>query len=149
MAPVPGQLYARGAPRLSAWLRDGLVQVAIVAVCLTVAVLLGTEVATRAIVVTCMATVLLYEPVCIALAGGTIGHLSMGLRIVRAHDLGRVSFPRAVLRTVVKALFGVWTFMAIYFTRRSQAIHDLATDTVVVPRDVATAPRRGFVTERA
>jgi uncharacterized RDD family membrane protein YckC len=135
MVPVPGQLYARAAPRLQAWLRDGLVQVGIVAVCLTVAVMLGTEVAARVIVITAIVTILFYEPVCIAVAGGTIGHLSMNLRIVRADDFGRVSFPRAMLRTFVKAIIGVLVFMAIYFTRRSQGLHDLAAGTVVVPRE--------------
>ena len=149
MAPPSGQLYARGAPRLQALLRDGLLQVGIIAACLTVASLLGTDLAARAFVITAIATILLYEPICIAVAGGTIGHLSMNLRIVRADDLGRVSFGRALLRTIIKAMFGIWVFLAIYFTRRSQGVHDLVAGTVVVPRDSARAPRRGFVTEAA
>jgi uncharacterized RDD family membrane protein YckC len=143
-----GQLYARAAPRLQAWLRDGLVQVGIVTICLTAAVMLGTPMATRAIVICAMATILFYEPVCIAVAGGTIGHLSMNLRIVRADNFGRVSFGRALLRTVVKAVVGIWVFMAIYFTRRSQGLHDLAAGTVVVPRKMAAAPQRGFAVDR-
>ena len=148
MATDSGQLYARAAPRLQAWLRDGLVQVGIVAICVTAAVMLGTPMATRAIVVSMIATILLYEPVCIAVAGGTIGHLSLNLRIVRAKDLGRVSFGRALLRTVVKAMVGIWVFMAIYFTRRSQGLHDLVAGTVVVPRNVASVHQRGFTVER-
>jgi uncharacterized RDD family membrane protein YckC len=151
IASAPGQqLYARAAPRLQAWLRDFLVQLAIVVTCITTAVLLGTDMAVQAIIITCVATLVLYEPVCIALAGGTIGHVTMDLRVARASDLGRVSFGRALLRTIVKALFGLWVFMAVYFTRRSQALHDLAAGTVVVPRDAAaTAPRQGFAIERA
>ena len=145
---VQGQLYARAAPRLQAWLRDGLVQVGIVALCLTAAVMLGTPMATRAIVISAMATILFYEPVCIAVAGGTIGHLSLNLRIARASDLGRVSFGRALLRTVVKAFVGIWVFMAIYFTRRSQGLHDLAAGTVVVPRHAVAGAPRGFTVER-
>ena len=144
----PAQLYARAAPRLQAWLRDGLVQVCIVAICLTAAVMLGTPMATRAIVISAMATILFYEPVCIAVAGGTVGHLSMNLRIVRADNFGRVSFGRALLRTVVKAVVGIWVFMAIYFTRRSQGLHDLAAGTVVVPRSVAAVRQGGFAVER-
>jgi uncharacterized RDD family membrane protein YckC len=146
MAPTPDrQLYARAAPRLQAWLRDFLVQMAIVATCLTTAVLLGADMAVQAILITCVVILALYEPVCIAVAGGTIGHVTMNLRVVRASDLGRVSFGRALARTIVKALFGLWVFIAVYFTRRSQALHDLAAGTVVIPRDAAaTAPRRGF-----
>src|SRR5262245_7721333 len=95
----PGQLYARAAPRLQAWLRDFLVQMAILATCITVAVLVGTAMATRAIVITCGTILMLYEPVCITVAGGTLGHLSMNLRIVRERDFGRVGFGRALLRT--------------------------------------------------
>jgi uncharacterized RDD family membrane protein YckC len=148
MAQVPGQLYARAAPRLQAWLRDGLIQVGIVVICVTAAVMLGTPMAARAIVVSMIVTILFYEPVCIAVAGGTLGHLSLNLRIVRASDFGRVSFGRALLRTVVKAVVGIWVFIAIYFTRRSQGLHDLAAGTVVVPRNLASAPQRGFTVER-
>ena len=148
MTSVPPQLYARAAPRLQAWLRDGLVQVGIVAICLTAAVVLGTPMATRAIVICAMATILFYEPACIAVAGGTIGHLSMNLRIARASDLGRVSFGRALLRTVVKAVVGIWVFMAIYFTRRSQGLHDVVAGTVVIPRHGMPGSPRGFARER-
>ena len=148
MAPASGQLYARAAPRLQAWLRDGLVQVGIVAICLTAAVVLGTPMATRAVVICAMVTILFYEPVCIAVAGGTIGHLSMNLRIVRSDDFGRVSFGRALLRTVVKAVVGIWVFMAIYFTRRSQGLHDLVAGTVVVPRHAGPGAPRGFAVEK-
>jgi uncharacterized RDD family membrane protein YckC len=144
------QLYARAAPRLQAWLRDFLVQLAIPATCITTAVLLGTEIAVRALVIICGAILVLYEPVCIAVAGGTIGHVTMNLRVVRARDLGHVSFGRALVRTIVKSFIGLWVFIAVYFTRRSQGIHDLVAGTVVVPRDAAaTVPRRGFAIERA
>jgi len=116
------QLYAGVPPRLQAYLRDSLVYVAIVVLCMIAAVALGTPGATRASVVTCIALLVLYEPVCVAFAGGTLGHLSLNLRIVRADDLGPVSFGRALIRSVVKLLFGVWVFVAVYFTRRSQAL---------------------------
>jgi len=108
MAPAHSQqLYARAAPRRQAWLRDFLVQLAIPATCITTAVLLGTEMAVRALVIIC----------------GAI---------------------------LVKSCVGLWVFIAVYVTRRSQGIHDLGAGTVVVPRDAAaTVPRRGFAIERA
>jgi uncharacterized RDD family membrane protein YckC len=145
----PGQLYARAAPRLQAYLRDFLVYMAILVSCMVAAVAVGSPRATQASVITYIVFVLLYEPVCIAVAGGTIGHLSLNLRIVRVSDLGRVSFGRALVRTVVKGLIGLPVFLAIYFTRKCQGIHDLVAGTVVVPRDAAAVPPRGFVAEKA
>ena len=143
-----GQLYARAAPRLQAYLRDAFVYVAVPVVCMLVAVTIGTPIATQVNVVAAILFLLLYEPVCIWKAGGTIGHISLNLRVARAEDLGPVSFKRALLRTMVKGVVGVWAFMAIYFTRRCQAVHDLAARTVVIPRDGSTASRTGFAVER-
>jgi uncharacterized RDD family membrane protein YckC len=106
----------------------------------------GTPIATQASVLICIGLLLLYEPVCIA--GGTIGHLTLNLRIVRSSDLGPVSFGRALVRTVVKGLLGLWVFMAIYFTRRSQGLHDLLAGTVVIPRNPAMISPHGFIKER-
>lgn len=147
--PRPGQLYARAAPRLQAYLRDFLVYMAILVGCMTVAVVIGTPVATQASVISYIAILLLYEPLSIALFGGTIGHLSLNLRIARARDFGPVSFPQALLRTVVKGLIGLPVFLAVYFTSRCQAVHDLVAGTVVIPRDPAAVPPRGFALERA
>jgi len=145
----PGQLYARAAPRLQAYLRDFLVYIAILVSCTVVAVAIGSPRATQSSVIACIAILLLYEPVSIAVAGGTIGHLSLNLRIVRASDLGRVSLGRALVRTVVKGLIGLPVFLAIYVTRKCQGIHDLVAGTVVIPRDAAAVPPRGFAAEKA
>ena len=143
-----GQLYARAAPRLQAYLRDFFVYMAVVVSCMLVAVAIATPIATQVSVVAGILFLLLYEPVCIWMAGGTIGHLSFNLRIVRAEDLGPVSFKRALIRTIVKGLLGVWVFMAIYFTRRCQAVHDLAAGTVVIPRDGSKVSGTGFAMEK-
>lgn len=113
---------ARAAPRLKAYLRDFFVYIGVSVVFMTTAVMVGTSLATQASVVACIAFVLLYEPACIAIAGGTVGHLTQNLRIVHSSDLGRVSFLRAVCRTLVKGILGLWVFIAVYFTRRCQAL---------------------------
>ena len=99
--------------------------------------------------IACIAIFLLYEPVAIAVAGGTIGHLTMNLRIVRASDLGRVSFARALVRTVAKGVLGLWVFLAVYLTSRCQGVHDLVAGTVVIPRDPAAVSLRGFAVEKS
>ena len=143
-----GQLYARAAPRLQAYLRDFLVYMAILVACMVAAVAVGSPVATQASVIVYILILLLYEPVSIAVAGGTIGHLSLNLRIARASDLGRVSLGRALLRTGVKGVAGLPAFLAVYFTRKSQGVHDLVAGTVVIPRDPAAVPPRGFTVEK-
>ena len=142
-----GQLSARAAPRLQAYLRDFFVYMAAVVSCMLVAVAIATPIATQVSVVAGILFLLLYEPVCIWMAGGTIGHLSLNLRVARAKDLGPVSFWQALLRTVVKGLVGVWGFISIYFTRRCQGIHDLAAGTVVIPRDGSKVSGTGFAME--
>ena len=143
-----GQLYARAAPRLQAYMRDFFVYIGIIVVCMGTAVAIGTPAATRVLVVTCIVLVLGYEPLSISWFGGTVGHLTLNLRVVSAENLGPVSFGRALLRTVVKGLVGVWAFIAIYFTRRSQGLHDLAAGTVVIPRAGSVVPRSGFAVEK-
>ena len=144
----PGQLYARAAPRLQAYLRDFLVYMGILTFFIVVAVSIGHPLAIQACVIACIAIFLLYEPVAIAVAGGTLGHLTMNLRIVRASDLGRVSFARALVRTVVKGVLGLWVFLAVYLTSRSQAVHDLVAGTVVIPRNPAAVSLNGFAVAR-
>jgi uncharacterized RDD family membrane protein YckC len=142
------QLYARAAPRLRAYMRDFFVYIGVLVALMTMAVAVGTPLATQACVIICIVFVLLYEPVSIAVAGGTIGHLTQDLRVARASDLGRVSFFRAAIRTFVKGLLGLSVFLALYFTRRCQALHDLAAGTVVVPRNPAATPSTGFAVEK-
>ena len=147
-SPGSGQLYARAAPRLQAYLRDFLIYMGVLVSCMASAVAVGTPIATQTSVITYLVFVLLYEPVCIAVAGGTIGHLSLNLRIARASDLGRVSFARALVRTVVKGVLGLLVFLAVYLTPKCQGVHDLVAGTVVIPRDPAAVPPRGFTVEK-
>jgi hypothetical protein len=52
------------------------------------------------------------------------------------------------LRAVVKGVLGLWVFLAVYLTRKCQGVHDLAAGTVVIPRDPAAVPPRGFAVEK-
>jgi uncharacterized RDD family membrane protein YckC len=69
---------------------------------------------------------LLYDPILTAL-GGTLG---------RVEDYTRkISFGNALIRFVVKVLFGWWSFIAIHFNKERRALHDLAAGTIVLGRD--------------
>jgi uncharacterized RDD family membrane protein YckC len=137
-------VYARATPRLKALVRDLLVQAAIL-VCLIVPfAIIENRPLLSILAPVCLAAFVFYEPVLVAVRGATFGHRSMNLRIVRARDFGRVSFPRALLRTLVKAVFGIPAFVAMYFTVRHQAIHDIAAGTVVIPYDSRVLRREWF-----
>jgi len=77
------------------------------------------------------AIVLLYEPVLVWRGGGTIGHDAMNLRVVDNQTLGRISFPKALMRTALKILLGILSFFTMQFSRRHQALHDIATNSSV------------------
>ena len=91
---------------------------------------------------------LLYEPVLVAFAGGTIGHRRCNLRIVDDRTGANVSFLKAVLRTLIKAALGWVSFVSMLTTRRSQAIHDLLTRSTVQIRDLSQAGEHHYVRER-
>jgi uncharacterized RDD family membrane protein YckC len=143
------QLYARLPPRLQAFVRDMLVYIAITVIFLVVATLFPIQgVMTQTLVVAWLLALVLYEPLFVARAGGTIGHLSLNLRVVTASDLGPVSFPRAIVRAIVKAAVGIPVFLAVYFTAKHQGFHDLVAGTVVVPRDSSDIRSEWFAAER-
>lgn len=142
------QLYARVPPRLQAFVRDMLVYVAIAVAFLVPATLIPIQGVTQVLVVAGLLALVLYEPVFVTIAGGTIGHRSLNLRVVTASDLGPVPFPRAVVRAIVKAVLGVPVFLAVYFTAKHQGIHDLAAGTVVIPRDSSDTRNEWFAAER-
>jgi uncharacterized RDD family membrane protein YckC len=127
------QVYARATPRLRALIRDWLVQGTIVlAIWLPASIV---QSSLRIVGPVGLLAFLLYEPLFLTFQGATIGQRAMNLRVVRARDLAPVSFPRALLRTLVKSTLGIPAFLVMYFTRRHQALQDLAAGTVVVPYD--------------
>jgi uncharacterized RDD family membrane protein YckC len=129
------RVYARAPPRLRALVRDLGVQLVILLCVVVPPTVLANQDVLRVLAPVSLLAFVFYEPVLIALRGATLGHSSLNLRIVRARDFGRVSFARALLRTVVKWIFGLPSFLAMYFTSKHQAIHDLAAGTVVIPRE--------------
>src|SRR5262245_14896431 len=77
------------------------------------------------------ALILLYEPVLVSLAGGTIGHILSNLRVVDDHTQENISFLKALARLVIKATLGWYSFITMATTRRHQAVHDLLTGSTV------------------
>jgi len=89
------------------------------------------------------AVILIYEPLMVARYGGTFGHRSANIRVVRAQSGDSLSFWRAALRALVKWFFGVFSFAFMFVTNRAQGIHDLIAGAEVRIRD----PQIAFETD--
>jgi hypothetical protein len=83
-------------------------------------------------------TFFILEPFLVSVSGGTIGHHVRGLWVVDSRSGGRIGIVRACLRFLFKILLGVPSLIAFFVTRRYQALHDLASRSVVILR----APHR-------
>jgi uncharacterized RDD family membrane protein YckC len=66
----------------------------------------------------------------------TVGQLVLNFRVRNHDDLSRVGFLTALMRTVIKLLFGAYSLIAILFNRERRAVHDLFTGTIAIyPKD--------------
>jgi uncharacterized RDD family membrane protein YckC len=72
-----------------------------------------------------------YEPVLVSWRGATIGHMAYNLRVLDRRTGRPPTLPKAIVRTFIKSLLGLVSFVAMSLTRQHQALHDLATGTVV------------------
>ena len=95
-----------------------------------------------------LGVVFFYEPVLVWRYGATIGHRRTNIRVVSDVSGGPPSFPKAFSRFLVKALLGLPSFVAMVFTRRHQALHDVVTGTTVQIRDRSLAAPDDFLEER-
>jgi len=81
------------------------------------------------------AIILGYEPLMVARYGGTFGHRSANIRVVRVQTGDNLPFWRAAIRTLVKWIFGFLSFGFMFLTNRAQGIHDLIAGSEVRIRD--------------
>ena len=72
-----------------------------------------------------------YEPFCTSFFC-TLGQIIMGIRIRRHISLERISLPLAYLRIIVKIILGLISFFTVPFAKERRAIHDFASDSIVV-----------------
>ena len=140
--------YARFLPRVRALLIDAIILILELYAAVTVAVAIGSDDLARPLGFAVAASWLLYEPLLVSFAGGTIGHRIANLRVVDDRTGGNVSLPKAFARTIIKGVLGWLSFVTILATRRSQAIHDLLTRSTVQLRDQSRAAPGYYVYER-
>jgi uncharacterized RDD family membrane protein YckC len=73
-----------------------------------------------------------YEPVLTAYSR-TFGQKLMGIRVVtHSTPTSKISIVHAYLRWLVKGLFGWLSFITIHYNVERRAIHDLASDSVMI-----------------
>lgn len=76
--------------------------------------------------------ILLYEPLCTAF-GATIGNDKMEIRVRRNSDHSkRINLFQAIIRFTIKVLFGWLSFITFLFNKKSRAIHDFLSGSVMV-----------------
>mgnify|MGYP002777335508 CR=1 FL=1 len=74
----------------------------------------------------------LYEPLCTATVG-TVGQNMFGIKVRRLDNMDlKLSLWMALRRYIVKCLLGTISFIAISFTSRKVAIHDMAAGSIVI-----------------
>jgi uncharacterized RDD family membrane protein YckC len=146
--PEPERAYARFLPRLRAIIIDSIILLVVMFAALMIASMAGSDNLARPLGFAVAAFWLLYEPLFVAFAGGTLGHRMANLRVVDDRTGGNVSFLKAVARSIIKGLLGWVSFITMLTTRRSQAVHDLLTQSTVQIRDISRAGAKTFVHER-
>jgi RDD family len=98
-----------------------------------------------AVFVLILAFVLGYEPFMVARYGGTFGHRKANIRISCARTDANLPFWRAAARSLVKQVFGIFSFFFMFITHRGQGLHDLiAGATVIISNPLAARPEDYF-----
>lgn len=77
----------------------------------------------------------IYDPLFTSLFGGTLGHISMGIKVKRLENHKKnVFFPVAFIRFLMKVILGWLSLVTLGNNDKNQAIHDLAVHSVVLYR---------------
>ena len=137
----PGpRYYARASVRIRAALTDSvLFGVSLLTLLLLFEVLDTPSAVAMPAFFTWVVAVFLYEPVLVSWRGATIGHTVYNLVVLDSRTGRPPTLPRAVVRTILKNLLGLVSFVVMSLTRKHQALHDLATGTVVEAADATRA----------
>lgn len=147
MEPAPA-LYASFPRRIQAVVLDGVLLILLLLAGSTLAGSLGAPSAARLLNLILLLSLLLYEPVLLSSTGATVGQRVLNLRVVAEPNGGKLSFARALLRSAVKAGFGIVSFFFMLVSRRHQALHDLLANSTVQPRDFTSASSVYYLPER-
>ena len=141
-------LYGRFSARLRAFYIDVIVILVTIAAGLTIAAMSNSQTISRIVGFSLATALILLEPILVSVFGSSVGHYFSNLRVVDNRTGGRVSFIKAVTRTVIKAVLGLYSFVSMLTTSRHQALHDWLTASTVQIRNEANARPSDYVHER-
>jgi len=143
--PHPG--YARLLRRIQALAYDGVIFGVTGIGTLVILDALGVE--SLQVKLLSIASVLVVLDVClVAFTGGTIGHHLARIRVARTQSAQNIGLPRAIVRSVVKVLLGWASLFFVFATKRHQALHDLASGSVVLVKTHARVDESERLGER-
>lgn len=75
----------------------------------------------------------IYDPLLITLAGGTIGHHILGIRIKKVKKPQQnINLLQASIRLITKFTLGWLSFLTVTASKRKLAIHDMACGSIVL-----------------
>jgi len=140
------RMYGSFHSRFRALVLDSVVLVGTTMFILFAADLAG---ATRVALFSCIALVLLYEPLLVSMTGATLGHRWSNLRVVVENTGANPGFARAFARFLTKSFLGLPSFIFMALTRRHQALHDLVAGTTVRINDPGQARAIDVARERS
>jgi uncharacterized RDD family membrane protein YckC len=139
-------------PRLIKRVRAGLIDSVAIPAAAMATLIIGDAMGvsdTAAKLLLLIVPIFLLEPLMLSLTGGTIGHHIMKLKVSRQNGSGHINIFAATARFFIKLLFGWLSFVFVFTTKKHQAIHDLATGSVVTYRNAGNLPEYDVLLERS
>lgn len=83
---------------------------------------------------------ILYEPICLVTLGGTLGHLSGGMKVVKEKDHSRkINIFQALARIIIKVILGLISLFIVNTANKGRATHDMAVKSMVVFKEEVEA----------
>lgn len=92
--------------------------------------------------------VFLLEPFLVSVAGGTLGHHLLGIRVASKSRGKNINIFAAVVRFLAKTILGLLSIFTIYTTKQHQAIHDVIVGSIVVFKNPGNIPAYEVLGER-
>lgn len=99
-------------------------------------------------ITTVITVIIAVDPLLVTINGASVGHYLRGLKIETTASRKNINIVQALIRLVVKYLFGWLSLIFILITKRHQALHDLAAKSVVVIRDPSSLQGHEHFQER-
>ena len=75
------------------------------------------------------------EPLLVTFTGSSVGHHLTGLRVRKVTKDQHINILQSYLRFIVKLTLGLISFFSVLTTRKHQAVHDFASNSIVVHKN--------------